>query len=161
MSGPTSVVGTLVVSEILGTAAEEPWHERVHAADAAGTMDVVRISRTDAARRRMRLTSERGRDVALALARDASLCDGAVLAWTDALTLLARIDQGPRLRLVPGDAPSALRLGYFCGNLHWKADFRDGAIEIHMDGPEDALRARLADAAALASFSVQRLEAEE
>lgn len=160
MSGPTPAVGALVVSEVLGSAAEEPWHERVHAADAAGTLDVVRISPTDAARRRMRLTSERGRDIALALARDASLSDGAVLAWTEALTLVARIDRGPRLRLVPDDAPSALRLGYFCGNLHWKADFQDGAIDIHMDGPENAFRARLADAAVLCSFSVQRLEAE-
>jgi urease accessory protein UreE len=67
---------------------------------------------------------------------------------------------GPRLRLTPADAAAGLRLGYFCGNLHWKADFRDGAVEIVMDGPEETYRARLRDAEALCAFSVERLEPE-
>lgn len=150
--------GPLVLSAVLGRTADEPWHERAHAADAAGILETVRITRSDALRRRMRLTTDRGRDIALALARDATLEDGAVL-FADAETfIVARIDGGPRLRLLPADAASGLRLGYFCGNLHWKADFRDGAIEIHMDAPEETYRARLADAGKLCVFTVQRLE---
>jgi urease accessory protein len=68
------------------------------------------------------------------------------------------VDVGPRLRLTPADASSALRLGFFCGNLHWKADFRAGALEIVMDGQEDGYRARLRDAANLCVFDVERLE---
>lgn len=157
----TDAPGLLRLPAVLGVAAEEPWHGRAHAAEAAGCLEVVRIARTDSARRRMRLVTDHGRDVALALARDAALPDGAVLHWSDELMIVARIDGGPRLRLRPRDAASALRLGYFCGNLHWKADFRDGAIEIHMDGPEESFRARLAGAAKLCDFDIERLEQEE
>lgn len=153
--------GPLVLSKVLGRTAEQPWHDRAHAAEAAGRLEVIKVARTDAPRRRMRLSTDKGRDVALSLARNAALADGAVLLSRDDLMIVVRTEGGPRLRVMPADAQSGLRLGYFCGNLHWKVDFRDGAIEIHMDGPEDTFRARLADAEKLCSFSVHRLEEEE
>ena len=152
--------GPLVLTEVLGRVAEQPWHDRAHAAEAAGRLETVRISRGDAARRRMRLTTDRGRDVALALPRDAALGDGSIVHAGADLMIVMRVDGGPRLRLVPADAVSALRLGYFCGNLHWKVDFDGDAIEVHMDGPEESFRARLVDAAELFTFTIERLEAE-
>ena len=152
--------GPLVLSAVLGQSNEQPWHDRVHAADVAGTLETITIARADAPRRRMRQLTDKGRDVALALHRDEALEDGAVLFAGSDVMIVARIDGGPRLRLVPADAVSGLRLGYFCGNLHWKADFCDGAIEIHMDGPEDTYRARLADAEKLCAFTAERLEQE-
>ncbi len=154
----TSGAGPMVLSAVLGRTVEQPWHDQAHASEARGVLETVRIARVDAPRRRMRLVTDRGRDVALALPRDAALEDGAVLYSNESLMIVARIDGGPRLRLTPGDPASGLRLGYFCGNLHWKADFCDGAIVIHMDGPEDTYRARLADAEGLCRFSVERLE---
>lgn len=150
----------LRLSAILGQLSEQPWHDRAHAAEAAGLLETVRIARVDAPRKRMRLSTDKGRDVALALPRDVSLVDGAVLLAEVTLMIVARIEGGPRLRLVPADPASALRLGYFCGNLHWKADFRDDVIEINMDGPEDTYRARLVDAEKLCAFTIERLEAE-
>ena len=150
----------LRLERVLGRAGEADWHDRVHAAEAEGRLETVRIARTDAARRRMRLVTDRGRDVALALPRDAALEDGAVLHASDALLIIARVDGGPRLRLTPADAASALRLGYFCGNLHWKATFDGPALEVHMDAPEETYRARLRDAAALCDFTVERREPE-
>lgn len=160
MAESERAAGPLVLSDVLGQAADPKWRDRLHDADHAGRLETIRVTRTDAQRRRMRLETDRGRDVALALPREAALFDGAVLHWSDALAIVARIDGGPRLRLTPADAASALRLGYFCGNLHWKADFADGAVEIVMDGPEDGYRARLRDAAALCAFTVDRLEPE-
>lgn len=153
--------GPLVLSASLGRITDQPWHDRAHAAEAAGTLEVVRIARVDSPRRRMRVTTDKGRDVALSLPRDSGLEDGAVLMFQSDLMIVARIDGGPRLRLTPTDPASALRLGYFCGNLHWKADFRDAGIEIYMDGPEDTYRARLVDAEKLCEFTVERREAEE
>lgn len=153
--------GPLVLSDILGNLSDKLWHDRAHAAEAAGTYEVMRIGRTDSARRRMRLTTEQGRDTALALDRTATLVDGSVLHWSQDLMIVVRIDAGPRLRLTPVDAASALRLGYFCGNMHWKADFLGSQIDIHMDGPEESYRVRLRDAATLCTFTTERLEAEE
>ena len=157
----TSGDGPLVLTAVLGRTAERSWHDRAHASEARGVLETVRIARADAPRRRMRLLTDRGRDVAIALPRAAALEDGAVLYSDDSLMIVARIDGGPRLRLTPSDAASALRLGYFCGNLHWKADFRGDAIEIHMDGPEETYRARLADAEKVCAFTVERLAAAE
>lgn len=150
----------LVLTEVMGRVADQPWHDRAHEAEAAGRLETVRISRGDAARRRMRLSTDRGRDVALALPRDAVLGDGSVVYAAADLMIIVRVDGGPRLRLVPADAVSALRLGYFCGNLHWKVDFSGDAIEVHMDGPEEAFRARLVHAAELCTFTIERLEAD-
>ena len=157
---PDPPAGPLVLTAVLGRLADPDWHDRAHAAEAAGQLETVRIARGDAARRRMRLTTDRGRDVALALPRDADLVEGSVVHAGPDLMIVVRVDGGPRLRLVPADPASALRLGYFCGNLHWKVDFDGTAIQVHMDGPEQAYRARLADAANLCSFTVERLEAE-
>lgn len=150
----------LVLNAVLGRLTDPAWHDRAHAAETAGHLETVRIARGDAARRRMRLTTDRGRDVAIALPRDAELTGGSVIHAAPGLMIVVRVDGGPRLRLVPSDAASALRLGYFCGNLHWKVDFDGAVIEVHMDGPEQTFRARLADAADLCSFTVERLEAE-
>lgn len=148
----------LRLTAILGRADAPALRDRLHAMEHGGQVEIVRVPRADAARRRMLLTTDRGRACALILPREAALEDGAVLHLSEALAILARVDGGPRLRLIPADAASALRLGYHCGNLHWKADFADGAIEVHVDGPEDAYRARLRDAATLARFTVERVD---
>lgn len=152
--------GLLRLEAVLGLASDPALHDRLHAMEHRGRLETVRIARADAARRRMRLVTDRGREVALALPREARLEDGAVLFLSADLAVVARVDGGPRLRLVPADLDSALRLGHHCGNLHWKADFRGGAVEVHMDGPEQTYRDRLRDLAPLARFTVARLEPE-
>ena len=100
---------------------------------------------------------------ALQLADSAFPTGGFAFSWglEGALAVVARVDGGPRLRLVPADAEAALRVGWHCGNLHWKVDFRDGGIEVHMDGPEASYRDRLRDLATQARFTVARLDAPE
>jgi urease accessory protein len=92
LSAPAPDPAPLVLSAVLGQAGEPAWADRLHAADHAGRLETLRIAAADAARRRMRLETDRGRDVALALPRDAAICDGAVLHWSDALAIVARID---------------------------------------------------------------------
>lgn len=150
----------LRLTEVLGRADAPAFHDRIHAMEHAGQVETVRIPRADAARKRMRLTTDRGRGCALMLPREAALEDRALLHLSETLAIVARVDGGPRLRLTPADPASALRLGYHCGNLHWKADFSNGAIEVHMDGPEATYRARLVDLAPLAAFTIERLEPE-
>ncbi|MEM6745588.1 MAG: urease accessory protein UreE [Pseudomonadota bacterium] len=150
----------MVIETVLGRASDPPWHDRLHALPASA-VDEVRLARVDAARKRLRLTSAQGRDVALSLDRGSTdIPDGAVLAFEHGFALLARVDGGPRLRLTPADAASAARLGWFCGNLHWKTDFEGASLVIHMDAPEESYRTRLVDAEALCAFAVQRLAPE-
>lgn len=144
----------LHVTLVLGSAHGD-LHDAVHRLEHAGGVEYVDISATDAARKRMRLRSDRGREVTLALPRDVTLSDGAVLHLDDRRAVVLRVDSGARLVLVPDDLQSAMRLGHWCGNLHWKVEFSGDRMAILLDGPEDTYRARLRDLAGLADFAIE------
>ena len=143
-----------MLDRILGQAAEAPWAETLHALDHLGGLETVAIPEAEAGRKRIRLTTDRGRDCAIALPRAQKLTDGAVLYCRDGMAIVARIDGGARLRLVPQSLGDALRLGHWCGNLHWKVVFGEGWMEVILDGPEARYRDRLRDLAPLARFDI-------
>lgn len=147
----------LEISNILGSAHGD-LHDAVHAMEHRGLVEWVDIPHADAARKRLRATTDRGRDCMIALPRSAQLEDGAVLHLTDDLAVVLRVDSGARLVLVPHDLQSALRLGHWCGNLHWKVDFGPDHMAVLLDGPEERYRARLRDLEALADFHIAEAE---
>lgn len=147
--------GPLLLTSILGTAAEPRWHDLLHAMEHRGQVEMLLIPEADVARRRMRIASDRGRDCAVALPRDQILVDGAVLHVSASLAIVARVDGGARLRLVPETVADALRLGHWCGNLHWKVVFGEGWMDVVMEGPEARYRDRLHDLADLARFRIE------
>ena len=114
----------------------------------------VTVRVVDAAEGRMLNRDYRGRDCAIALPRAQKLTDGAVLYCRDGMAIVARIDGGARLRLVPHSLGDALRLGHWCGNLHWKVVFGEGWMDVILDGPEARYRDRLRDLATLARFDI-------
>lgn len=146
--------GPLMLNQVMGNASEEPWHNRLHALEHLGGLETIAIPETESARKRMRVVTDRGRDCAIALPRDQVLSDGAVLYCRDGIAIVARIDSGARLRLVPHSVADALRLGHWCGNLHWKVVFGDGFMDVILDGPEQRYRDRLRDLAELARFDI-------
>ncbi|QDL91041.1 urease accessory protein UreE [Paroceanicella profunda] len=149
----------LLLTAILGHAGERGLHERLHALEHRGRLEVIAVPAAEAARRRMRVTTDRGRACAIALERSARLSDGAVLHLGADLAIVARIDSGARLRLRPHSVEAALRLGHCCGNLHWKVDFTGDVLEVILDGPEQGYLDRLADVAAYAPFDIIAPEA--
>lgn len=144
----------LMLDSVLGQASDPDWHDRLHALDHAGGLEYVAIPEVEAARRRIRLRTNRGRDCALALPRAQGLSDGAVLFHDGRLAIVARIDGAARMRLKPATIEDALRLGHWCGNLHWKVQFGQGVLEVVLDGPADRYRDRLRDLATLADFEI-------
>lgn len=144
----------LMLTAVLGQAGDAPWHDRLHAMEHHGHLEVLTIPEAEAARKRLRLRTDRGRDCAIALPRDQDLVDGAVLLVQDDLAIVVRVDSGARLRLVPATIGDALRLGHWCGNLHWKVIFTPEAMEVVMDGPEQRYRDRLRDLEGLARFTI-------
>ena len=91
----------------------------------------------------MRLKSNLGNEYLLILPRDKYLKNGSILYLTNSFAVVVRLEGGPRLKLEPFDIGSALRLGYHCGNLHWKAKFEDGSLEIPIDSSESEYVKRL------------------
>ncbi|EIE51445.1 urease accessory protein UreE [Salipiger aestuarii] len=144
----------LMLKTVLGQAAEARWHDRLHALEHAGGLETLAIPEADGARRRMRLTTDTGRDCAIALPREQALSDGAVLFHDGRLAIVVRIDGAARMRLRPASVDDAMRLGHWCGNLHWKVVFGHGVMDVVLDGPRARYTDRLHDLRALAEFEV-------
>ena len=130
-------------TEILGAASDPDMHERLYRLEHAGGLDSLEIEPADLARRRMRLTSAKGRDCALALPRSQQLFNGAVLALEESWALVVRVTEERWLRVRPRDAAAALELGYHAGNLHWRVRFEAGDLLVALQGPEATYIERL------------------
>jgi urease accessory protein len=128
---------------IVGFASEPALAERLHRLGHADRVEYLVLDRADTARHRLRAVTDRGTDCAIALDRDQRMGDGAVLLLEDARAIVVRMKEEDWLALAPADAAAALELGYHAGNLHWRVRFRDGLLEVALEGPEAAYLERL------------------
>jgi urease accessory protein len=133
-----------VFSAILGAADAPEHHEALHRLSHAHAVDVLRLPRADLARRRLRTMTEGGRAVAIALPRSQTLFDGALLELTGNSALVVRVETERWLRLAPRDPAAALRVGYACGNLHWRVRFEGDHLLVALEGEEGLYLDRLA-----------------
>lgn len=153
-TGTGTGTGPLMLETVLGQAGDAEWHDRLHALEHEGALETLSIPEADAARKRMRLTTDKGRDCAIALPREQGLSDGSVLFHDGRLAIVVRIDGAARMRLRPATVDDAMRLGHWCGNLHWKVVFGHGVMDVVLDGPRDRYTDRLRDLHALANFEI-------
>ena len=118
------------VGAVLGRAAEEPWPARL--ASAGVRVDVLRLGQADAQKSRLRVATEGGTEVAIALDRGTQLRDGDVLAWDEQrrTAIVARVDLSEVLVIDLGALAGAppevslarcVELGHALGNQHWPA----------------------------------------
>ncbi len=117
----------LVVAALLGEA-DEPRY-------AGRRRDPVSVSQADAGKRRLRLRSTEGADVAIDLPRGSYLHDGAVL-HDDGERILV-VERPPEQALLVRFSPSlgrealaeaAARIGHAFGNQHVPLDVADGVL---------------------------------
>lgn len=120
-------------NDILGLADAPSFAKELHRLDHAGMLDVVYVAASDLARRRMRVRSKAGRDVAIALPRDMRLTEGAVLRLDTSGALIVRVEAERWLRVRPISAEAALRVGYHAGNLHWRVKFDHGDLLVGVE----------------------------
>ncbi|MGE0822216.1 MAG: urease accessory protein UreE [Candidatus Binatia bacterium] len=128
----------LHLTKILGFVAEPDLAERLHTLSHRGRVETVLLDLADAKRHRLRTTTDRGTDVAIALERHESLSDGAVLYLTDSRAIVVRMKEERWLTFIPLDLPAALELGYLAGNLHWRVRFSNGTLAVACEGPEQS-----------------------
>lgn len=133
----------LRIETILGSADSDAFADRLHALAHAQGLETVRLNAADVSRRRMRVTTDRGTDVAIALQRSERLHDGAVLVCEEGRAIVVRVDEIEWLPLEPADAAAAVELGYQAGNLHWRVRFSGSTLFVGLEGPVDTYLARL------------------
>ena len=143
-----------IFTAILADAADGRVQESLHRLDHAGAVETIRIERADLARRRLRVLTDRGREIAIALSREERLFDGAVLALSPVGALLVRVEAEAWLRVRPRDGGSALALGYHAGNLHWRVRFEGADLLVALERDEEVYRDRLADLSAAGRITI-------
>lgn len=142
----------LFFDKIVGFESDPKIADKLHSLEHKGALDIIDVKFEDAQRRRMRLKSRKGKSYYLTLSRDQKLSNGSVLSLEDNSAIVVRVADGPKIRIIPHDTSSALRLGYFCGNLHWKVGFKKKFIEIVLDGEAQNYLDRLENLKDFAKF---------
>ena len=135
----------LHLNQILGNSSDAAIAERIHRLTHDGKVEEIRLSPADTARKRLRVTTDKGTDCAIALARDTRLENGSVLLLEEGCAIIVRMLETRWLRIAPANDAAALELGYFAGNLHWRVRFDGAVLEIALDGPEQSYLDRLAN----------------
>ena len=133
----------LRIHRVIGNARDTELAERLHRLEHEGRIEYLRLARDDVYRRRLRGRTDRETECLIALPRDQALSDGAVLALDAQRAIVVRLHVERWLTLSPRNESSALELGYFAGNLHWRVRFAGPRLMIALEGPREDYLARL------------------
>ena len=148
-----------LIEHVLGSRVEGTIRERLHRLEHhGGRIDRLVVASGDIERRRFRAKTAGGEDVAIALPRDATLFDGAVLALEDGYALLVETSQPRWLRCVPHSVEAALELAHSAGHLHWRVQFDGAALLVAQEGPIETYTRRLQRMLDAGSLSIEPAE---
>lgn len=133
----------LKLEHILGDAHDHDMGHRLHHLEHDGAVEFITLSRADTQRHRLRVLTDRGTECAIVVPRDQHLFDGAVMLLDATRAVVIRVEASQWLRFVPRDSHSALELGCFAGNLHWRVRFDNGALLVAVENDLDYYFQRL------------------
>ena len=133
----------LKLEQILGNAHDHDMEHRLHHLEHDGAVEFITLSRADTQRHRLRVVTDRGTECAVVVARDEHLFDGAVMLLEPRRAVVVRVEASQWLRFVPRDIHSALELGCFAGNLHWRVRFEKGVLLVAVENDLDYYFQRL------------------
>lgn len=133
----------ITVTTIVADAQDAPVGERIHALEHDHRLETLFLGREDMARRRLRASTDHGTECRIALPREQRLFDGAVLVLEDARAVVVRQEAETWLSLRAADTASALELGYFAGNMHWRVRFDGPVLHVAATGELEDMLARL------------------
>jgi urease accessory protein len=148
----------MIFEKILGNESDELFSEKIHHLSHKSLVDYIEIKPEDSFRRRMRMVSVNGREYKLAIPRSQKIENGSILWLSEESAVVIRILNGPKIRVIPKNISSAVRLGYHCGNLHWKTNFFQDGIDIILSGESQNYFDRLETLEEFADFEVEYLE---
>ncbi len=131
------------INRIVGYSSNLDISDKLHRLSHRGAVEYIHLDQKDVLRRRMRIFSDHGTECVIAIPRDQSLCDGAVLLLEEERAMVIRMIEERWLCLHPLNIDVATQLGYFAGNLHWRVRFDGCFLLIALEGPEEDYLARL------------------
>jgi urease accessory protein len=136
-------VATLWLNGIVGIATHPDFAEHLHTLEHRGIVEYLLLEREDTQRHRLRATTDKGTECIIALPRSQKLSNGAILLLEPERAVVVRMKEERWLALTPCDLPTALELGYFAGNMHWRVSVDGPVLHIALEGPEQDYLDRL------------------
>ena len=133
------------IDRVIGWLSDPAIAAQVHDLDHHGHVEHVDLEPADAARHRLRVVTDLGTELAIALDRDDTLGDGAVLLLEGDRAIVLRLAARRWLRLRPATTAAALALGHRAGHLHWTVELVGAELAVAIEGNDDDYVARLVD----------------
>ncbi len=134
----------ITLTEIAGNVTDHELSHHLHELEHAGGVEYVLLSKQDTQRHRLRATTDRGTEIAIAIARDQRLTNGAVFFAQPDRAIVVRVQEQEWLVLRASSVAAALEVGYFAGNMHWKVNFEGEFLRIALEGPRQHYLDRIA-----------------
>ncbi len=133
------------ITDVLGHSHDSKLSSRLHELSHQNKVEYIVLDHPNLQRRRFRVKTDRGTDCAISISRETRLTNGAVLLLESDRAIVVKMSKDRWLSLKPNDIPSAIELGYFAGNMHWRVKFKDECLHIALESPEDIYLDRLKD----------------
>ena len=135
----------LQLSEILGYSHDSNLSNLIHDLSHKDKVEYIVLDHANLQRRRFRTSTDKGADCAISISRNNKLSNGAVLLLENDRAIVVRMAEDEWLSLKPKDLSTAIELGYFAGNMHWRVKFEHERIDIALESPENIYLDRLKD----------------
>ena len=131
------------ISQVLGHSHDSNLSSRLHDLSHDNKVEYIVLDHANLQRRRFRTQTDQGADCAVTISRDNKLSNGAVLLLEEDRAIVVKMAEDQWLSLHPKDVSSAIELGYFAGNMHWRVKFENECLNIALESPKNIYLDRL------------------
>ncbi len=135
----------LQIHKVLGHSHDSNLSGLLHDLSHHNKVEYIVLDHANLQRRRFRTKTDKGTDCAISISRDKKLSNGAVLLLETDRAIVVKMSEDQWLSLKPHDISTAIELGYFAGNMHWRVKFGKERIDIALESPEEIYLDRLKD----------------
>ena len=133
------------INQVLGHSHDAKISGLLHDLSHHNKVEYIVLDHTNLQRRRFRAQTDQGTDCAISISRDNKLSNGAVLLLERDRAIVVKMATTEWLSLKPKDLSTAIELGYFAGNMHWRVKFAQERLDIALEGPTEMYLDRLKD----------------
>ena len=135
----------LQINQVLGHSHDANLSVQLHDLSHHNKVEYIVLDHSNLQRRRFRAQTDQGTDCAVSISRENKLSNGAVLLLENDRAIVVKMAEDQWLSLQPKDVSTAIELGYFAGNMHWRVKFENEHLNIALDSPKEIYLDRLKD----------------
>lgn len=133
------------IQSVIGHMHDPKISSALHDLSHQNKVEYIVLDHSNLQRRRFRIKTDQGTDCAISISRENKLSNGAVLLLENDRAIVVKMSEDKWLTLRPKDVSSAIELGYFAGNMHWRVKFENECLNIAIESPIEIYLERLKD----------------